>query len=94
MSEKYLGTCFVRIDLDKDKLVTFIGTYCLPKPPNTSFSSIAAFLASVMADPKGWQGGEEDMEAVEAVEVMAEVMWEKIENGKMVKNERNTKANG
>ena len=90
MSENYLGACF---DLDKDKLVTFIGTYCLPKPPNTSFSSIAAFLASVMADPKGWQGGEEDMEAVEAVEVMAEVMWEKIDKGQMVKNERNTKEN-
>ena len=53
MPGKYLG---VRLDLDKEKIVTFIETFTIPKPPNDNLPSMEAFLAPVMADPKGCQG--------------------------------------
>ena len=45
------------MDLDKEKIVTFIETFTIPKPPNDNLPSMEAFLAPVMADPKGYQGG-------------------------------------
>ena len=62
MPGKYLGSRFVRLDLDKEKIANFFETFTVPKPPSATFPTMEAFLSLVMADPKDIHGEEKKMD--------------------------------